>query len=597
MKWKMTLCFTIICVFLHSFLVADKKQESFEPLWEKYIRNKPHPRVFDNFEYLNMILFSAQKGVKISPRTAAFSDILFLVSLEAIRGHISLRDVENYAQSLVGKPFNTREHKNLRKMEKKIKKDFMSVHPKGIDFRMDVTVGIGFVRQFQRTLENAKSTEQCIKAIERYHGYSCDVFKSQEPNSLFIKEAIDRNIPVLVEQSNNTYKVCFGYLHTHDTLFLFLNDPAKTPIVYSGFKASEKEKESLDPRVIRSLMWDRQHKIKSDMKISCKMHLPDSSFDVTDIKKLTNAKFYVFMNWRKSAEAYKNEICKALGLDPKEIGRQENQPLFKDPNQQLWHRYIHNKTERLSGAYSLAKTRIVPTTEQISPMQACLVSSILSTQGPEVSECAFSLKKVYRAACDLLNNEFLIPTDERKKEMQALADTVQKAYADQQKKAVDKNDKEEKVDDPYIKAALRIRNTIAPTASLTKALNEIERLHGWKAVLETGKDLPLEEYREAVHKRIPIILQDNKTSQWLLAIGYLKHNGKDKLIIADPSLVDEGKSLHIDNQRLYPGACVYFEDFDPKKYTPYFIHNWHISVEHYKDRIAEIFKEEKKPDK
>jgi hypothetical protein len=63
------------------------------------------------------------------------------------------------------------------------------------------------------------------------------------------------------------------------------------------------------------------------------------------------------------------------------------------------------------------------------------------------------------------------------------------------------------------------------------------------------------------------------------------------LLIVNPDRIAKSKTLHIDNQRLYPGPGVYFETFEKKKYQPYFIHNWHISVDAYKERIAEIVAE------
>ena len=141
-------------------------------------------------------------------------------------------------------------------------------------------------------------------------------------------------------------------------------------------------------------------------------------------------------------------------------------------------------------------------------------------------------------------------------------------------------------------AALQIKETIKPTSNLDVAFESIERLHGWKALVETAPDLPFEKYREGIHKRIAIMLK-SQDDQWLLCIGYLRHNNTDMLIIVNPSKIDSVYSLRIDNQRLFPGSGVYFEKFDRKKYQPYFIHDWRISADVYAQEIKAIFPDEK----
>ncbi len=375
---------------------------------------------------------------------------------------------------------------------------------------------------------------------------------------------------------------------------IVLSRPDKTPLAKERFKGTRRDRRSMYPFVVATVKsyQSGRSRITVDYEITTEKQIPPDGFMIEPFEK-DKYTATILMNWHRSASAHDKELQKILNLQaPPEKEKEVIPKQCKDVD--LWKYYIQGKDDVAGGDYSLIPGVVVPTGKGMKTQYACLASSILMQSGVQTGDFSIQLWHLYKEACRILNEPYLLMKKDKRAQLQELLDKIQKEYnTKQQNITLSDHNKM----DSFLEAALRIRNTIAPTANLNKALAEIERFHGWKAVLETGKDLPLEEYREAVHKRIPIILQDNKTSQWLLAIGYLKHDGKEKLIIADPSLVDEGKSLHIDNQRLYPGACVYFEDFDPKKYTPYFIHNWHISVEHYKDRIAEIFKKEKKPDK
>ena len=594
MKYKMLII--LFCIFNLQIIVAG---EDYKDIWKEQIHNNPHPRVLDDFEIIEMVLFKAVKG--ISPRDAALASIMFKqAGTGAMRGPIGDECMLSYARELKGRLLSVKERKRISNLHKKGLMAHAWLHPDKNPnaMKMDITFGIRDARALSRTIDSAKTIQKGLENIAKYNGYTTIMETGRKKTFEWYKTAIDMGCPVLLCSEKDEWRLCFGYCYVTGKPYLILSVPENTPFQFREPKFCKEDMESLLPEVIILRKAEKNVKIRTDYEVSIQKCIGGKGFNIEPFK-MGKHQAYVFHDWRKSAAIYKKEICAILGLDENKLNAQKEitSKKIKDPNERLWDQYVFNEQIMVSGNYAIVQVRLIPASDALDLKQACLVSSILSTQGSEVSECAFSLKKVYREACKLLNDNYLIPTDERKKEMQALADTVQKAYADQQKKAEDKSDKEKKIDDPFIQAALRIRNTISPTPNLKKALAEIERLHGWKAVLETSKNLPLEEYREAVHKRIPIILKDNKTSKWLLCIGYLKHNGKDKLIITDPSLVDEGKSLHIDNQRLYPGACVYFEDFDPKKYTPYFIHNWHISVERYKDQIAEIFKEEKKADK
>ena len=170
--------------------------------------------------------------------------------------------------------------------------------------------------------------------------------------------------------------------------------------------------------------------------------------------------------------------------------------------------------------------------------------------------------------------------------------------------------------------ALSLDETIKKCQNPREAVERIGKVHGWVASLEHGVNVPFEKCKEAIDKRIPILLE--REHRYTVGIGYVRANGIDYLVVADLSKTPMEKAgmsympkEHEHFQGLPPDdparkmyendlkrktfvvdfvvsstkplvAGITIEPFDQARYEAYFIYNWRISAEAWHDEIAQV---------
>jgi hypothetical protein len=559
-----------------------------QKIWANSIRGKAANAVLDEHEVIEMMLFSAQAKTGITARAAAITSVMYQTkAVQATKGPLPFSLLLQRATLLKGGALSAAEEKDLNQYYSKLVRQYVDARPgyKPGRFVMDITYGLGDVRNLQKTIKPCATIADAVKHIAFLHGYKCSFSaKDKGYDFVFVKEAIDRNVPVIL-QDDTRILLCFGYTVYNSQPHLIFCEPINVPFTKTHCMSGKEDLESIDPFVVASRKVESLGpKFTTDYGITSGDQIPNKGFYIEPFVK-DKYKAYVLMDWRRSAEAHDDELRKLLKLST--TSKVETAKLPDTPtDKELWDYYILGRDEMLSGPYILVPSVIFSTSGLFTSQYASLFSSICTRKGVAVGKFTLPLGKFYRAACKVLNDDYLLLKGDRRKKMELLSNTIHANYI---KKQRDVESYIEDLSDPYLVAALRMKSTMAPTANIVKGLRELELLHGWKARLETSESLPLAKYKEALHKRIPIVLKSNEDNAWSLCIGYLRHNDKDYLLIADPALLIGGKTLHIDNQRLYPGAGISFELFDKKRYTPYIIHGWHISVDAYKKEIMAVF--------
>ena len=132
------------------------------------------------------------------------------------------------------------------------------------------------------------------------------------------------------------------------------------------------------------------------------------------------------MNWHRSAAALDNKLRNLLKLpepEPEQVEELPPQPTDRE----LWDHYILGKEETFAGPYSLVPA-IIPRGGYLNQQYACLTSSIATQKGVAVGKFALSIRKFYRKACEILNNDYLMLEGEKKTKMEALVDQIRERY-------------------------------------------------------------------------------------------------------------------------------------------------------------------------
>jgi len=561
--------------------------------WKTRIFQKAHPRILHDFGLLNMSLFAAQDGFDISPRTAALAAAMYETGgNQALYGPLAPALLEQRATQLKRKPLSDKERDRIHRIHTQIVGQYKSAGPGAPTggIRLDITFGIGEIRGLHRIIQTCKDIEAALATIHALNGFTCTLHRSAGDDISIFVEAIHRGMPILVE-SEDRWQVCFGYLDIDAKCHLLLADPRNTPIEKIRFQDTPMDRESIHPFIIAARRSNQNlPKINSDYQVSVDKQIFGTGFSIEPFVP-GKYKTYVLMNWRRSAAAHDQEIREILGLQPEVVHAPD--PLPATPTAtDLWNHYFLAQEEVIGGDAILVPGVIIPQVAHFHPLHAVLASAICSVQ-PSAGSFGLSLRKLYRQACIVTGDEYLLLRGEKRQRLEELRSKLEEAYELNQLGSYGVS---ERMKDPHMIAALFIRNTLKDAREVADALARLARFHGWQAVVESRRSLPLAKYKEALHRGIPIVLQRTAQDVWRLCIGYLRHHGQDLLLLADPAEIVNDAALHIDRTRIFPENGVFFEPFDVERYHAYFIHNWHISAEAHNDAIREIFQDETQPE-
>jgi len=564
-------------------------------VWTAEFHNKPVTSVFDERLLIDMSLFSGQDGIGAAPRSIAIADVMCRqTGSAALRGAIGPTGFYRRADELKGRPVTEDDRKKLEKLAEGAVQSYYAWRPKGFrgqGIPMHATFGLASAVSMHHTIKNARTVEDAFAKIARGQGSVCDLRKSDDLTLAEIQEAIRRNIPLLMQKDKGWF-VCFGTYNKAGKTYLMLNHPLNTSLTSRPPRRSKRDRESMDPRVIgihKARQSDpRLQKMAKDISSDTSNQIPPAGF-VFEAYEKGKYTIWIAENWRYAAEAWDKEIREALKL-PKSAGAKGAPKPLPDEyaDGDLWRHYIAGRRQRVGGPWGLVDSIIIPT-GRFNTQKAALFSTIATQKGSAVGNFAFSIRKLYRQACIICGDDFLIPTKEKRAKLDTLLATLQAQY-DKTLKTVEPD--AEEIPDPYYAAALRLSETASNTTNLKVMLDNIAKIHGWGADIETKPNPPFITYQAAIQKRIPILLQDNASKAWAVCVGYLTHNEKPMLLVANPGSITR-RVMRIDTKRTFPVRGVHFEQFDAKKYSPYFIHNWRISAEPYTKEIKDIFPQEK----
>ena len=166
--------------------------------------------------------------------------------------------------------------------------------------------------------------------------------------------------------------------------------------------------------------------------------------------------------------------------------------------------------------------------------------------------------------------------------------------------------------------ALSLQVTMQGARSIEKCVERMARYHGWVPTLESSKDCSLKKYKEAIDKGVPILLERGRACR--VCFGYLAVGEKGYVLLANPETIPlESRPMIIlpslreaaktdpwarnmmerrmkrrvstdlrtrVSMPLLPGMSI--EEFEGGKYTAYFIYDWRVSPEAWREEILKI---------
>lgn len=85
----------------------------------------------------------------------------------------------------------------------------------------------------------------------------------------------------------------------------------------------------------------------------------------------------------------------------------------------------------------------------------------------------------------------------------------------------------------FIRDAKLLEQATRGSDDVVEALRAIARLHGYVPAVESGRDLGFEAYKEAIDKRIPVLMELVPGRDYRVCFGYLAAEGQNCLVLAD----------------------------------------------------------------
>ncbi|MCX7934844.1 MAG: hypothetical protein N3A66_06245, partial [Planctomycetota bacterium] len=295
---------------------------------------------------------------------------------------------------------------------------------------------------------------------------------------------------------------------------------------------------------------------------------------------------WFFHSGRRSLEGLDPEICQALGLKPAEA---KNFPPPATPDEERWNKYFRNKYDHVLGKSRLVEAIAIRADNEVNALCAALACSMSTTNGLAASRSAMCPDFFYWSyKRDFLKNEL---ADLSKEITKALDEVAARAMAEGGIKALPPK---KYAPEPARPAAVRLTRIAGKETTLQGVLQRISRLHGWDADAETAPDLPYAKYQEALHRRIPLILEDKGNQRWLVCVGYVDEGDKHFLLLCDPTKLAK-EEMQIDRKAAWPEAGFWFEEFAAGKYEAWIVHNWSDALKAWRKEIEEaVNKAEKK---
>jgi len=310
-----------VCIGAGCLLAADP-QPAPSPgteLWDKYVKDKPAPRILGDFQIVELELVPARG--KITQRSAALSSVIFCTAdtVEVKRPALTDDVVFNYAAKLKGAALTGSEKARLQEIPRKAR----ALYGAGPQTGSYGTFELGDSMVMQRTISQSKNVPDCIRQMARAQGQVATLEQSADCGFEAYAKAIDSGIPLVLE-IGNSYFVCFGYLLADGKPYLMVANPSEVPMEQGSVSISPRDRERArtGSATGRSSMLSLFNEAKffghsSPRELQPRPELPLlKGLAVEPFERVKYTAYFIY-NWRVSAEGWQDEIAKILAEEAK----------------------------------------------------------------------------------------------------------------------------------------------------------------------------------------------------------------------------------------------------------------------------------------
>jgi hypothetical protein len=295
MRWHGIAAAGTIALAAMTGFAGEADTES-QRIWNAHVRGRPDPRILDGFGVIEMTLFRAVPG--ISPRSAALASIIERTGgHDVLKGGVTLHAILDLARSLKGGELTEDDRAGLARLEADVADKYEQKHPReGGGARAPLgTFALRDVLDLHRTVEDARTLDDALRLVSRLHGWAATAAHDANASFDIVRRSINRSIPVLLEGTGDTWRVCFGYLKADGRDYLLLADPSETPMDRKPMTVLPEEAASSLPQVQRTVARYLKRQILSDYRTDPSKFFPVVGLSIEPFERGRHAAHCAFI--------------------------------------------------------------------------------------------------------------------------------------------------------------------------------------------------------------------------------------------------------------------------------------------------------------
>ena len=287
------------------------ESEAASRVWLRVFHGRPVTSLSDSRTLVGMHLLSIPRRSGMSARDMALADVVMeQFGSDAVCSPVSEELLAARAAELKGAGLTPGERGAVRRLAWRQAALFRLRHPGARRFSFLLS---GDAAHLSGTFGGAGTVGEALRRLARQHGLACDYRRVPGLPAPTLRRLLWASQPVVLEErATGRFLLAFGMWREGGRDFVFLNDPANTPVVIVERGQSHVDAVSIcffviDGHVSDCELFDREGGLTGDIRADSELVLPRRGFLAREYRPEAYVA-HVMEGWRRSAEAWDGRL-------------------------------------------------------------------------------------------------------------------------------------------------------------------------------------------------------------------------------------------------------------------------------------------------
>ena len=585
------------------------ESEAASRVWLRVFHGRPVTSLADSRALVGMHLLSIPRRSGMSARDMALADVVMeQFGSDAVCSPVPEELLAARAAELKGAGLTPGERGAVRRLAWRQAALFRLRHPGARRFSFLLS---GDAAHLSGTFGGAGTVGEALRRLARQHGLACDYRRVPGLPAPTLRRLLWASQPVVLEErATGRFLLAFGMWREGGRDFVFLNDPANTPVVIVERGQSHVDAVSIcffviDGHVSDCELFDREGGLTGDIRADSELVLPRRGFLAREYRPEAYVA-HVMEGWRRSAEAWDGRLRDIVSgggwRSWLPLRSREPEPVpppgadAADGELWDWHFRRGRPAAQPCGA-GLAPLEL-PRADGASPLRACLLA-LVSLHDPDPWLYTLTPGRMWAEVRDTPGNGRLRPGEGELAALMALGEEREAEFARRfteftggryhmLSSEVYEDDRVSPHD--ASRTSEWVLSLLGECGSPEGGLASYAAVSGKRAALEGGRPCPWEMHVRSVLSGMPALVR-GAGGGWRLAVGFVEHGGRRLLVTADPTAgwAEGERTRRVARGEPLPRG-VRLEEFREGELVSVFVHPFRPDVASVADRVREIFR-------